>query len=143
MLKHTTHKSVFVNTVELSLLCAYHIPLSIMRSVSCSPQRFVRQTKSHDKPQKRMMLLVFHLRVCREFASASCCHCAIQLYSISRNECERGASSLWVGYEGWRWARCGHKSITIVDSVGFIISGRAYHSGVSNCVRIWVRLCLS
>jgi hypothetical protein len=48
-----------------------------------------------------------------------------------------------VGFEGWRWACCRHKSIAIVDSVAFIISSRAYHSGVSDCVWIWVRLCLS
>jgi hypothetical protein len=40
-------------------------------------------------------------------------------------------------------ASCGRKSIAVVDRVGFIIGGRAYHSGVSDCVWVWVGLRLS
>jgi hypothetical protein len=31
----------------------------------------------------------------------------------------------------------------VVDRVGFVIGGRVYHSGVSDCVWVWVGLRLS
>jgi hypothetical protein len=45
--------------------------------------------------------------------------------------------------DGDRHAACRHKSIVVVDRVGFIIGGWAYHSGVSDCVWVWVGLRLS